>query len=100
MPIKLRAWPGRMSKSPEKSARGATGEWYGWKNFIANSAKLPLPILHRRGNVDADACSCRHDRRCPVTCREVADFLMEYIDGTLPSAQRATFDRHLAVCPD
>jgi len=35
-----------------------------------------------------------------VTCREVADFLMDYLDGTLPESQRAIFDKHLGVCPD
>ncbi len=34
-----------------------------------------------------------------ITCRELIEFLMDYIDGTLPPARRAEFDRHLAVCP-
>ncbi len=34
-----------------------------------------------------------------ITCRELIDFLMDYVDGTLLAAQRAEFDRHLAVCP-
>jgi anti-sigma factor RsiW len=25
---------------------------------------------------------------------------MEYLDGELPAEERATFERHLAVCPD
>ena len=35
-----------------------------------------------------------------MTCREVAEFLMQYVDGELPAAERAAFDRHVAVCPD
>ena len=35
-----------------------------------------------------------------MTCREVAEFLMQYLDGELPAAQREAFDRHIAVCPD
>jgi len=35
-----------------------------------------------------------------LTCREFADFLMAYDDGELPPAERASFDAHLAVCPD
>jgi anti-sigma factor RsiW len=35
-----------------------------------------------------------------VTCKEVADFLMDYLDGTLPEAQRRIFESHLGVCPD
>ena len=34
-----------------------------------------------------------------ITCREVLDFLMDYLDGSLSSAQRAIFEEHLAVCP-
>jgi anti-sigma factor RsiW len=34
-----------------------------------------------------------------LTCAEVAEFLMAYIDGELPADRRAEFDRHLRVCP-
>jgi len=34
-----------------------------------------------------------------LTCRELIDFLMAYLDGELPAAQRADFERHLGVCP-
>lgn len=33
-----------------------------------------------------------------MTCREAIEFLMEYLDGELPTEVRAEFDRHLAVC--
>jgi anti-sigma factor RsiW len=35
-----------------------------------------------------------------MACREILDFLMEYLDGNLSPAQRAIFEEHLAVCPD
>ena len=34
-----------------------------------------------------------------VTCQQLIDFLMSYLDGELPAAQRAEFDRHMAACP-
>lgn len=34
-----------------------------------------------------------------VTCRELADFLLQYLEGELPSEERAEFERHLADCP-
>jgi len=34
-----------------------------------------------------------------MTCKEIIDALMEYLDGGLTPGQRAEFDRHLAVCP-
>ncbi|MCI0738301.1 MAG: zf-HC2 domain-containing protein [Gemmataceae bacterium] len=35
-----------------------------------------------------------------MTCQEVADFLMEYLNGELAQQQRAVFEEHLGVCPD
>lgn len=35
-----------------------------------------------------------------MTCNEVADFLMDYLDGALPARERAIFDEHVRVCPD
>jgi anti-sigma factor RsiW len=33
------------------------------------------------------------------TCRDILTFLDDYIAGELPPDTRATFDRHLSVCP-
>jgi len=35
-----------------------------------------------------------------ITCQELIDGLDSYVDGSMPAAQRAEVDRHLAVCPD
>jgi anti-sigma factor RsiW len=35
-----------------------------------------------------------------MTCREVIDFLMEYLVGELAASERVEFERHLADCPD
>lgn len=35
-----------------------------------------------------------------MTCREVADFLLDYVSDTLPADVRAAFERHLGVCPN
>jgi anti-sigma factor RsiW len=35
-----------------------------------------------------------------LTCKEVSEFLMDYLDGSLPQAQRAVFDGHVQACPD
>jgi anti-sigma factor RsiW len=35
-----------------------------------------------------------------LTCRELIAFLIDYIDGTLAGDELASFDAHLAVCPD
>ena len=34
-----------------------------------------------------------------MTCRELVDFLMAYLDDELPEAQRAEFREHLGACP-
>lgn len=33
-----------------------------------------------------------------ITCREIVDFLMAYLDGELDQDQRTRFDAHLALC--
>jgi anti-sigma factor RsiW len=33
-----------------------------------------------------------------LTCQEVIAFLMDYVDGTVETEQRARFDWHLARC--
>jgi predicted anti-sigma-YlaC factor YlaD len=35
-----------------------------------------------------------------MNCREVADFLTDYLDGALPLRQRLIFRLHLLVCRD
>jgi anti-sigma factor RsiW len=34
-----------------------------------------------------------------LTCREVLDFLSDYLEGALPGATRVVFEEHLAACP-
>ena len=34
-----------------------------------------------------------------MTCRELIEFLMDYVEGDLPDNQRATFEDHLNRCP-
>ncbi len=34
-----------------------------------------------------------------MTCRDLVDFLMAYLDEELPEAQRASFEEHLGMCP-
>jgi hypothetical protein len=35
-----------------------------------------------------------------TTCRDVADFLDDYLDGSMPAERRAVFERHLGICPE
>jgi anti-sigma factor RsiW len=35
-----------------------------------------------------------------MTCRELIDFLDDYLAGDLPADQRTAFDRHLSLCVD
>jgi len=34
-----------------------------------------------------------------LTCRQIVDFLMDYLDGELPADASSTFEEHLAICP-
>ena len=33
-----------------------------------------------------------------LTCQQVENFLLDYVEGTLPRGQRLIFDFHLAIC--
>lgn len=35
-----------------------------------------------------------------MTCRDVDEFLMRYLDGDLTAEQRVTFEQHVARCAD
>lgn len=35
-----------------------------------------------------------------MTCREFADFIIDYIGGELPADVVAGFERHISVCPN
>ena len=35
-----------------------------------------------------------------MTCRELADFVADYISGELQAEARVEFDRHLSACPN
>lgn len=34
-----------------------------------------------------------------ITCRQLIDFIADYLGGSLPVSERCEFERHLAVCP-
>lgn len=34
-----------------------------------------------------------------ISCRELVEFLAEYVEGTLPIREREAFEEHLRVCP-
>lgn len=35
-----------------------------------------------------------------MTCQELVEFLMDYLDGSLSETERRCFEEHLAECPD
>jgi len=35
-----------------------------------------------------------------MTCRELVEFLMDYLDGQLSEPERLRFEEHLGECPD
>ncbi len=34
-----------------------------------------------------------------MTCRDILEFLMQYLSGELTAEERAIFEEHLAICP-
>ena len=35
-----------------------------------------------------------------ITCRELVDFLTDYVEDELPRPERQRFDEHLGACPE
>ena len=35
-----------------------------------------------------------------LSCRELIEFLIAYLDAELPAGEHAAFESHLALCPD
>ncbi|QDU29328.1 hypothetical protein ETAA8_44370 [Anatilimnocola aggregata] len=35
-----------------------------------------------------------------MTCQEIIEFLMDYVDGELPADQQAIFAHHLEICAE
>ncbi len=35
-----------------------------------------------------------------MTCKEMIEFLMDYVDGELPPSEQRRFERHLGICTD
>ena len=35
-----------------------------------------------------------------ITCRQLEDFLLAYLEGELPERQRFVFELHLKLCPE
>lgn len=33
-----------------------------------------------------------------ITCREFEEFILDYLDGTLPAGQRRIFELHMKIC--
>jgi len=61
------------------------------RHGIASPARLPAEHHH------SHETSVKNQDY--ITCRELIDFISDYLDGTLASEARDEFDRHLTVCP-
>jgi hypothetical protein len=42
--------------------------------------------------------ACRDD--AVISCHQLIEFCLDYVDGALPEEEQVSFRRHLAQCPD
>lgn len=46
------------------------------------------------------ACAERYRRACHLTCREVAEFLHDWVAGELPPERARSFEDHVHICEE
>ena len=90
-----------MSEEPE------TNETFGCRDLLAHL----LDVLNGVAEADVVSRVQEHAAGCEScgrlwaianesSCRELADFLDDYISNARPDDKRAVFDRHMSVCPE
>jgi anti-sigma factor RsiW len=41
-----------------------------------------------------------YERVIGISCKQLVDYCMDYLSGSLPAEERESFDGHLAYCPE
>ena len=41
-----------------------------------------------------------YERVIGISCKQLVDYCMDYLSGSLPAEERENFDGHLAYCPE
>ena len=41
-----------------------------------------------------------HQLRMPLSCKEAADFITDYVEETMSPKMRKKFEKHMAMCPN
>lgn len=47
-----------------------------------------------------EACAAWYGAASALTCRELTEFLHEYVEGALAAGRRAVFEDHLRICTE
>ena len=71
--------------------------------FKRHVAEAERPALEASAAAHRAACTDCEDFMQLVerlSCRELIEFLNDYLDDVLPTARRAVFEEHLQICPD
>jgi anti-sigma factor RsiW len=68
------------------------GTFFVWSILEAVTMANPKGAKTLEGNTPAGVTA-------ELSCREIVEFLADYLDGTLAAASRARFEEHLAECP-
>jgi predicted anti-sigma-YlaC factor YlaD len=53
----------------------------------------------REGGAGSGGAGAGGEDCLAMDCRELVDFLMDYLDGRLPDATREVFEEHIGLCP-
>lgn len=59
----------------------------------------PTPLSGYTSHV-SDDCSAPGTSSGAICCKQIAEFSVDFLDGTLAPADRARFEAHLSRCPE
>ena len=88
-------WTGLVAKLLQQQAGRARPALPLRRRRSARDGLTPAPVLLHR-DIEKNNVGCWEPA---ATCREFVDFIMEYLDGELPSDVHTPFERHISLCP-
>jgi predicted anti-sigma-YlaC factor YlaD len=70
------------------------------RDFMSNDVSASQRVELEQHAAECSDCAGLHAIAREMTCRELTDFLDDYLELRLPGERQAKFERHLSICND